>query len=103
MEVRIADCPLGAKCEEVKEEDGRQILYRCPWYEIVRGKHPQSEQEIDQWKCAIAWGPVLHLESAQQTRQAGAAIESLRNETVKGQNNFLSLIEQRRQARIEGR
>lgn len=97
MEERLADCPLGAKCEEVKG----QILFRCPWFIKLRGKDPQSEQEIDDWKCAIAWQPILAIENAQQSRQTGAAVESLRNEMVKGQNEFLSLISQRRQERIE--
>ena len=50
MEVKIADCPLGAKCEEVKlNSDGEQVLYRCPWYVKVTGKNPQSEEIYDEW------------------------------------------------------
>lgn len=103
METRIADCPLGAKCEEVKTENNRQILYRCPWYIKLRGKDPQSEQEIDEWRCAIGWTPILLIENVQQSRQTGAAVEDLRNEMVKGQNNFLSLISATRPKQIEGR
>ncbi len=90
MEVKIADCPLGAKCEEVKlNSDGEQVLYRCPWYVKVTGKNPQSEEIYDEWRCAIAWMPILAIEGAQQTRQAGAAIESMRNEMVRGQKQVL--------------
>ena len=46
MEIRIADCPLGAKCEEVKDENGKQVLYRCPWSVKLRGNDPQGEQEF---------------------------------------------------------
>ncbi len=96
MEVKSAGCPLGAKCEEVRETNGEQVMFRCDWYINVRGKHPQSEEEIDKWGCAIAWMPMLTIENTQQTRQAGAAIESLRNEMVKGQNNFLNLLQSRK-------
>ena len=93
MEIKIADCPLGAKCEEVKEESGKQVLYRCPWFVRIRGKNPQYEEEIDEWRCAIAWTPMLLIENAQQSRQTGAAIESFRNEVVK-ESKQNSLVQQ---------
>ena len=92
MEIRIADCPLGAKCEEVKTENDKQILYRCSWVIKIRGKDPQSEIEIDEWKCSVAWQPILSIENTQQSRQTGAAVEDLRNEMVKGQSAFNTLI-----------
>lgn len=79
MEVRIGSCPLGAKCEEVKEEEGRQILYRCPWYILVRGTNPNTGEDIDDWNCAIAWHPILQIETSKEVRQGAAATESFRN------------------------
>lgn len=55
----------------------------CAWFTQLRGKHPQSEEEIDDWGCAIAWMPVLLVENAQMQRQTGAAVESFRNEMVR--------------------
>ena len=49
MEIRTADCPLGAKCEELKLEDGKPVLYRCPWYVQVRGINVNTGQETDSW------------------------------------------------------
>jgi hypothetical protein len=51
----------------------------------VLGKNPQTGQDVSQWDCAITWLPMLLIEGSQQTRQAGAAIESFRNEVVKTQ------------------
>lgn len=82
MEVRIADCPLGAKCEEVKTLEGKQVLFRCPWYVQLRGASPQTGNDIDEWACAVAWSPVLQIEVAKEVRQSAAATESLRNEIV---------------------
>ena len=84
METKIAPCPLGSECESIK--DG--VKYLCPWYIQIRGKHPQSEEEVDDWRCAISWTPLLLIENSQQQRQTGAAVESFRNEMV-NQNNML--------------
>ena len=82
METRIADCPLGAKCEEVKTEAGRQILYRCPWYTQVQGKNPSTGEDTNEWGCAIAWMPMLLINAANESRKGVAATESFRNAVV---------------------
>jgi len=89
--VKSLGCPLGATCQ--REDD--EFIYRCPWYIKLRGKDPQSEQEIDQMGCAIAWQPILAIENSQQTRHAAAAIESFRNEMVKQNNVLLGSIPSR--------
>jgi|TARA_Y100000034_G_C6854307_1_gene387969 hypothetical protein len=69
-------CPLiKKKCKE----------HGCKFFMQVIGKNPQTGQEVNQWDCAITWLPTLLIEGSQQTRQAGAAIESFRNEVVKTQ------------------
>lgn len=92
MEVKSAGCPLSAKCEEVREVNGEQVMFRCEWYILLRGKHPQKDEEIDEWGCAIKFMPILQIETAQQSRQAGAAVESLRNKVVEGQNALYDLV-----------
>ena len=67
-------CPLiGKDC----------IGMECSWFTQVRGRHPQTREEIDEWGCAVTWMPVLLIDNTQQQRQTGAAVESFRNETVK--------------------
>jgi hypothetical protein len=82
MEIRVADCPLGAKCEEVKNVDGRQIMYRCPWYVMLRGNDVNTGAEVDHWGCAIAWMPTLTINTANEARKNVAATESFRNEVT---------------------
>lgn len=68
-------CPLlRAPCIEGK----------CKWWIHIRGKHPQSNAELDMPDCSIKWLPVLLIENAQEVRQAAAAVESTRNEQVRG-------------------
>lgn len=83
METRIADCPLGAKCEDIKTENGRPVMYRCPWYIQVRGNDVNTGKEIDNWACAIAWMPTLMINTANESRKGVAATESFRNEMVR--------------------
>lgn len=65
------NCPLN-KFEPCKELD-------CAFFTLVRGTNPNTGAEIDEWGCAITWLPVLLIENANQSRQTGAAVESLRN------------------------
>jgi hypothetical protein len=56
--------------------------HKCAWYTQVRGLNPQTGQEVDEWKCAVTWMPMMSVEIAQKTRGTTAAVESFRNETV---------------------
>jgi hypothetical protein len=72
----------------------KQVCHTCEWWTHVRGKHPQSEEILDQWGCAIAWLPMLMIENSQMQRQTGAAVESFRNEMVAANQHIA--LEQRR-------
>ena len=66
-------CPLiGEDCRKLE----------CAWYTKIAGCHPQTGESVEEWGCAVAWIPFLQVESAKAINQTGAAIESLRNETV---------------------
>lgn len=68
------------------------LKLRCMWFQQLRGKNPQTSEPVEEWDCAINWQTVVGLEGSQMTRQAGAAIESFRNEVVDGNAKFLSII-----------
>ena len=67
-----------------------EVCHKCPWWVQIRGKHPQSEQEIDDWQCAVGWVPLLLIAQTQQQHQTGAAIESFRNEMVRANAEAIS-------------
>lgn len=81
--VQIPHADPGLICP-LHKEPMEKVCHLCPWWTRLMGKNPQTEEMIDEWRCAIAVLPTLLLEGAQQTRQAGAAVESLRNELVEG-------------------
>lgn len=78
-------CPLHRR-------DVSEVCHLCPWWVHIRGKHPQSEEEIDRWGCAVGWLPMLLVENAQQSRQTGAAVESFRNEMVHANSQAAALL-----------
>ena len=66
-------CPLHKK-------DMSDVCHKCPWWTQIRGKHPQTGADMDEWSCSIALLPVLLVENARTTRSVAAATESFRNE-----------------------
>ena len=86
----VFTCPLGSECEEIKDNK----IYRCMWYTKVVGQDPNTGETVDDWSCAISWMPTLQIEMSQTNRGQSQAIESFRNETVKGQKEFNQLIQQ---------
>lgn len=88
-------CPLGSKCEEIR--DG--ALHRCAWFIELAGTNPNTGESINERGCAMAWLPVLLVENASTNRQTSAAVESFRNEMVRSTEvsyELLGLTSQRR-------
>jgi hypothetical protein len=78
------NCPLN-NFEPCKQFD-------CAWFVQMRGTDPNTGKEVDDYACAIAWTPMLLVENAAQSRQTGAAVESFRNEMVKGAQESQKLL-----------
>ena len=64
----------------------------CVWFTRVAGKDPNTGKQIDEYACAVAWMPTLLIENAQQSRQAGAAVESFRNEVSSNGGALMGMI-----------
>ena len=73
-------CPatgFARSCREIVAE------HDCPKFVSIKGQDPQTGAIVDRHGCVDSFLPLLLIEIAQQTRQAGAATESFRNEVVK--------------------
>ena len=81
----VHTCPLGSKCEEIKDNK----LHRCMWYTQIAGTNPQTGQQVDESKCSLAWMPILLIENARTNQGQTEAICSLREETIKRQDNAM--------------
>jgi len=89
MEIKtILTCPLGAKCEEIKDN----AIHRCTWYTKLAGVNPNTGEQIDEHGCAIAWLPMLTIENSMQQRSTSAAVESFRNEMTTANQTSQQLL-----------
>jgi hypothetical protein len=79
----------GTLCPLIKKDC---VQLKCAWFMQVRGKHPQTGKDIDEWGCAVTWLPVLQIETSQQSRQTGAAVESFRNEMVRANETNVRVL-----------
>lgn len=82
------DCPLGGKCERRIDDDS---IVRCGWFTKMAGQD-ETGKDIEEWRCAMAWMPLLMLEASKTNRGQTAALESFRNDMVDGQRNFTQAI-----------
>lgn len=85
----------GTFCPLIKKDC---VGIKCSWFVQMRGTNPNTGEPIDEWGCAVSWLPLLQVENSMQTRQAGAATESLRNELVRMAES--SITEIRTQAAV---
>jgi hypothetical protein len=84
-------CPLGSTCEEAV--DG--VIKRCAWYTKMVGLDPNTGKEVDDWACSMSWMPMLQVEMSNTNRGQTQALESFRNETVKGQEEFNKIVKKK--------
>lgn len=77
-------CPL-------HKVDCSTVCHKCPWWTLVRGKNPQSEEMIDDWRCAVALLPMLLIENSQVTRGTVVAMETFRNSVVESVTQAVGL------------
>ena len=81
--VKIPHADEGSICP-LHQKDTSEVCHKCPWWCRVVGKNPQSEEMIDDWRCAVALLPMLLVENAQQQRGTTAAMETFRNGMING-------------------
>lgn len=84
----VLSCPLGHKCEEVK--DG--AIHRCAWFVRLAGTNPSTGEQQDEHACAINWLPVLLVENTGAARGTSAAVESFRNGVMQANYDTTKLL-----------
>lgn len=65
------------------------LTHGCEWYEPLRGRHPQTGQEIDEYGCNIKWLTILLIENAQMTRAVTDTLDAFRKETIAGNERLI--------------
>jgi len=91
------DGAIAYGCEACEYIHNNQI-HKCSKFVYLAGKNPNGEDDfVNEGKCADAWTPILQIENANTNRGQTAALESFRNETVKGQEVFNAIISEQLQ------
>jgi len=81
----------GAVCP-LHQKDVSKVCHKCPWWTLLRGKHPQTGGDMDEWICAVSALPMLLIENARHVRGTSAAVESFRNEMAQGQQASAAIL-----------
>lgn len=76
-------CPMWRKAMS-------KCCHTCPWWTKVVGvnpnsKNPTAPEMIDRWDCAMAWMPLLAVNTSRETFSVAAQVQEMRNEAA--QNN----------------
>jgi len=91
----MAKIKPGEFCPLIKKDC---IGLECSWYTQLRGTNPNTGEPVDEWGCAVTWMPIMAVEIAHKSNQTGAAVESFRNEVVKGnrenQQLYINAVQQ---------
>lgn len=95
-------CPMmgGDECvEDGAIRNGE--LVKCRFWIHVQGQNPQTGETISNGDCAMAWMPVLLIENSKVNRETGAAVESMRNESVTASQQIVGAMLQVSNNRME--
>jgi len=80
MEVKLGKCLCGEP-ERMETRDGKPVLVRCPLYQALWVNKENGEKE-QEWKCSIAWTPLLLIENRASMDACASYMESFRNELI---------------------
>ena len=70
------------------------VKHDCQLWTQLMGDDPQTGVRRAEWNCAIAWQPLLMVETANQSRKTTSSVDSFRNEMVKGNAVTLQALTQ---------
>jgi hypothetical protein len=76
-------------CPLIKEDC---IGLKCAWMTKIAGYDTNTGKEIEDYRCAVNWLPMLLVENSGVQRQTGAAVESFRNEMVRSNESSQQLL-----------
>lgn len=98
MSIKVkTTCPLGSECEKVVGDE----IHRCAWYVKLQGKNPQDDTPMDEWRCSMAWQPILMVEGNGAQMHVNKSVLSLREETIKRQEIALGVFDELKSIKAE--
>lgn len=68
-----------------------KVCHTCPMWMSIRGKHPQTGADVDDWNCALAWGPVLAVNAAREMSMVSKEVSVMRSDNRKAHDEHVTM------------
>ncbi len=78
---KIYDGPSDEKCPLWRSLCSK-VCPTCKWQTQIRGKNPNTGQDIDRWDCAIPFQLLIGIEISKNALNGAAATDNLRNQSA---------------------
>lgn len=65
----------------------------CALHVTILGKDPQTNKDIEESQCAIAWMPIVQIETSKEVRSVSASVDNLRTENENRQRWWVSVLD----------
>jgi hypothetical protein len=82
----LITCPLGSKCQEIKNDK----IHTCAWYMSIKGIDTQTGEPLDIKRCAIVAQAMLIMDNTKATYGQIQAQANLSEILVNGKSNNTS-------------
>lgn len=66
-----------------------KVCHTCEFWDHIRGKNPQTGQDIDYWACTMKMHTMLQIEHTMVARQTTASVDELRKEVHQGNDQAM--------------
>lgn len=91
---QIPDGPKDLFCPYWRQRMSK-VCRTCPKWMHIRGRDPQTGQELDRWECSDVVVAKVQIEAVSAMRGNQSAVESFRNEMVRQNNQVITQVRRR--------
>lgn len=74
--------------------------HECVLYVHLLGMNPQTGQPTEEWKCSLAFLPILMVENSNMIRQGTASTDKVATQLQKSRAEFIGALSEEGQKRL---
>lgn len=76
------------------------IQHECEFYINIMGAHPQTGELVNDFRCSIAFLPILLVENSNQQRQTAHEVGKVANQIHRSRSEFIGALPPEARERI---
>jgi hypothetical protein len=84
MEEQIPRAKSGRICP-LMQKDASECCHNCMLWTKVTGKHPQTDEMVNHYHCALAWMPMLQVDQGVKVMRMEETVQKARTENFQMQ------------------